>query len=206
MIPSIPIQFLITVVLAYLLGSLPNAVWMVRVFSGVDIRKKGSGNPGATNVLRTMGWRLALPVFVADVTKGAVAIWMSGLIVPNDYIYPAVTALVILGHQYPLFAHFRGGRGVSTAAGVLLVLDWRVLIVGLIIFLVMVWRFRIVSVASLAAACSSVCTGLLFILIINGWGYLPVFLSILLIVVLLVIGHGDNIRRLREGREEPIEV
>jgi len=192
-------------ILSYLLGSLPNAVWLVRLFAGIDIRTQGSGNPGATNVLRTMGWRLALPVFVADVLKGVVAIWICMIVAPFGYAYTVAGVLAVLGHQYPVFSGFRGGRGVSTAAGVLLILDWRVLSAALLVFLLVMWRYRIVSVSSMMAAGTALGAAVVILLWV-GVSYLPVFLALLIIVALLFVGHRDNIRRLRQGREHPIEI
>ncbi len=200
------IGFMLVLVISYLLGSIPSAVWIVRLSGNTDIRKLGSGNPGATNVLRTMGWRPAVAVFLADALKGVLAMWVCFLISPFGYTCTAAAALAVIGHQYPLFAGFKGGRGVSTAAGVLVMLDWRVMIAGLIVFALVVLWSRIVSIASLAGAGASLAAGLLILLWLDGLSYLPVFLAVIFVVILLFSGHRDNIRRLREGRERPIEI
>lgn len=116
---------------AYLLGSIPSAVWIGRLFFGVDVRRHGSGNAGATNVLRVLGTKAAIPVFIIDAAKGYGAVMLSwfATIAPPDHSFEfsepfinlriALMVAAILGHIFPIFAGFRGGKGVATIAGCL---------------------------------------------------------------------------------------
>lgn len=190
---------------AYLLGSLPAALWISQRFGGIDIRESGSGNPGATNVLRTLGWKTALPVFLIDAGKGVAAVWISMFLMDSGMGPASAAVMAVIGHQYSVFSRFKGGRGVSTSVGCLLLLDWRVLIIGLLVFAVVAGWSRIVSLGSLVAAGTACCSSFGF-LVTDGNAYRWTFAAILVIVLLLIVGHRDNIRRLKRGRERPIEV
>jgi glycerol-3-phosphate acyltransferase PlsY len=144
----------VLLVLAYLLGSVPTSWWVGRAVYGVDLREEGSGNLGATNTFRVLGWRAALPVVAFDIFKGWLpatwfATWGGGL----DFGWVmAFGAAAIAGHVFSLFANFRGGKGVATSAGVFLGLAPIAVGVCLALFVVLVGVTRIVSVGSLAAA------------------------------------------------------
>ncbi|MBT8402654.1 MAG: glycerol-3-phosphate 1-O-acyltransferase PlsY [Gemmatimonadetes bacterium] len=144
----------VLLVLAYLLGSVPTSWWVGRAVYGVDLREKGSGNLGATNTFRVLGWRAALPVVAFDIFKGWLpaawfAEWGGGL--EFGWVM-AFGAAAIAGHVFSLFANFRGGKGVATSAGVFLGLAPIAVGVCLALFVVLVRVTRMVSVGSLAAA------------------------------------------------------
>ncbi len=149
---------ILTGVLAYLIGSINFAIIVTRLFAKKDIRDFGSGNAGMTNVLRTLGKGPAVLVTLGDFCKGVLAVLLGHLIlrflgggIPfyADYL---IGLLVMLGHCFPLFYGFRGGKGILVSAGVILMLDWRVLIVIFSTFLIVVAITRIVSLGSIAAA------------------------------------------------------
>ncbi len=143
------------VVLAYLLGATPTSWWVGRAVYGVDLREKGSGNLGATNTFRVLGWRAALPVALFDVFKGwlptaAFASW-AGVTDPVAWSL-AFGAAAILGHVFSLWVRFKGGKGVATSAGVLLALAPWAALVCLVAFVAVVWTTRMVSAGSITAA------------------------------------------------------
>jgi glycerol-3-phosphate acyltransferase PlsY len=194
---------IIFVVAAYLIGSLSFAVIVSRVFGLPDPRSYGSGNPGATNVLRT-GKRLAAALTLAgDTGKGALAVVLARHFAADygvDMTGIALVALaVFLGHLYPVFFRFKGGKGVATALGILCAVDLRLGLATLAIWLVIMLIFRIVSLASIIAA--------VFAPFYTGWLFgtaSPLVPSVLAIAALLIYRHRENIRRLRAGEESRV--
>lgn len=190
------------IVVAYLLGSIPSAVWIGKWFYGVDVREHGSHNAGATNVLRVLGRRAALPVFLIDGAKGYVAVALSYLTdLEGDaqfYLRIALIAAVILGHIFPLFAGFKGGKGVATMTGSMLGLAPIAVLLSLAVFVTVLAIWHYVSLGSMTAG---VCFPL-FILLTDGWDSSPskVIFGVV-VAVLLIITHRKNIKRLREGTE-----
>ncbi len=197
-------------VVAYLLGSIPSAVWIGRHFYGVDIREHGSRNAGTTNMLRVLGRRAALPVFAIDFLKGFVAVTLSNLV---EYL-PGVTwneiynlkillvVAVVLGHIFPLFAGFKGGKGVATLAGAVLGVAPTSVLLSLAVWVVVLMAWHYVSLASIIGACFPV-----FILLsprTNGSISLVVFSFV--VAVLLIVTHRKNIARLRAGTEGKIYI
>jgi glycerol-3-phosphate acyltransferase PlsY len=200
------VSLLIVIVLSYLLGSFPTAILASRLIMKDDIRKHGSGNAGATNVFRVMGWKPALIVVLVDIGKGTAAVLLISRIAAGAPLeMPLVRMLAgvaaIAGHIWTVFAGFKGGKGVGTAFGVLVALAPLASIVTLVIWVILVLTTRIVSVGSLAAGVVFPMTLLiqrfLFDLEIHS-AYL--FLGIGL-GVLIFITHRTNIRRLLRGEE-----
>jgi glycerol-3-phosphate acyltransferase PlsY len=187
------------IVIAYLIGSLSFAVLVSRVFRLPDPHTYGSGNPGATNVLRT-GNRLAAALTLAgDTLKGWVAVylaqrfaWRYGV---ADAGIAAVALAAFVGHLFPVFFGFRGGKGVATAAGVLFALDWRIGLGTIVTWLVIAFFFRYSSLAALvAAAFAPFATALVL-------GFYVYALAVLAMSALLVWRHAENIRKLLAGTE-----
>lgn len=189
---------ILVLLVAYLLGSIPTAVWISKLFFGVDVRTLGSGNAGATNVARTLGWKAALPVVLVDVGKGALAAGLPALlgISSPPWLAMACAAAAVVGHTFPLFAGFKGGKGVATAGGALLVLAPALVGLAAAAWLAMVLVTRIVSVASLSAAVA-LATGA-FIWPQKAWGIQPLALALALFVFWT---HRQNLRRLLAGQE-----
>jgi acyl phosphate:glycerol-3-phosphate acyltransferase len=178
---------------AYLLGSVSFAIVLSRLAGMPDPRSYGSGNPGATNVLRSGRWAIAALTLLGDGGKGWLAVWLAALLAPAS-VAPAALA-VFLGHLFPVFHRFRGGKGVATAAGALLGLDWRIGLGTLATWGVIVFFFRYVSLASLVAAVFAAVFSVLF----HGAGAQSA--SVIVISALLVWRHKENIRRLLAGEE-----
>lgn len=181
---------------AYLLGSVLFGVVFARAVSGVDPRSVGSGNPGATNVMRIGGKRLAALVFLFDAGKGAVAVLLARGLSPPGSVLPAVAAVaVVLGHLFPVYYRFRGGKGVATAAGAFVALGYQPVLASFLLFLAVLVAFRFVSLASMAAAVSLAPFCL-------AWGKPhAVTVAAALTGALVVIRHHANLARLRRGGE-----
>jgi glycerol-3-phosphate acyltransferase PlsY len=184
------------VAVAYLLGSLTFATILVRLSKGIDIRTVGSGNAGGTNVLRTSGKGLALVVALLDILKGVVAVLLMKTITYDPRWLGAAAVAAILGHVFPVFFGFRGGKGVATAVGSFAVLSpWSVLVI-VAVFALVVGLTRYVSLGSVTAACLlPVTMGLLF--------HAPEgeVVAALAATLLLLFSHRTNIRRLLSGTE-----
>lgn len=186
--------------LAYLIGATPTSFWVGRTFYGIDLREEGSGNLGATNTFRVLGWKAALPVMVVDVAKGWLPVWLFPQLDVPEAAWAwtlAYAGAAILGHVFSLWVRFRGGKGVATSAGVFLALaPWAVL-VGLVIWLGVVLTTRIVSLGSILAALSI--PVVVYLTPHEGGGALVGFTVALALFVLWA--HRSNVVRLLRGEE-----
>ena len=193
---------------AYLVGSIPFGFLIARIFRGIDIRTVGSGNIGATNVGRVLGFRFFVVVFLLDFLKGYLPTrFLPGLLGPHSPDLPVLVAVAtILGHNFPIFLGFRGGKGVATSLGAVWALDWVASLGAALGFGILLGSLRIVSVGSL--------TGGLIWLIIHfartphPWGRNQVTLSIASIGLmgLLIARHRANLARLAAGTEPRISL
>lgn len=191
---------LLAVGIAYLAGSVPSAHIAGRL-RGIDLRRHGSGNLGATNVARVLGWKTGLAVFCVDVLKGAlpVALLPNVIASPRPDLWAVVCgAAAILGHVRPVFLLGKGGgKGVATAAGVFLALAWLPLLISQLVFFLVIGTTRYMSLASLSAAL----TLPVAILAVTRNPASPVFVASIPIVVFVFYTHRSNIARLRRGEE-----
>jgi acyl phosphate:glycerol-3-phosphate acyltransferase len=197
---------------SYLLGSIPTAIITGKILKDIDIRDYGSGNAGATNVFRVLGWKAGLVVLSIDMLKGFLAVWLLPGLIPGLWqntehrIYWQIAAgiIAVLGHIWTIFAGFRGGKGVGTAAGVFLGLQPVPVLICMFLFIIVVAKTRFVSLGSISSA-----SLLPLILIINKFFLqleVPVAMLILslLLVLLIVFTHRQNINRLIHGREHKL--
>jgi glycerol-3-phosphate acyltransferase PlsY len=180
---------------SYLLGSIPFGLLLTRAFGKGDIRAIGSGNIGATNVLRTGSKGLAAATLLLDAAKGALAVWLAGRFAPGFELHAA--AGVLIGHLYPLWLRFRGGKGVATLLGVLVLLLPLAALVYAVVWLSLLIAVRISSVAGMAAAASAPISA-----IVAGDRTLVPLLAAL--ALLVIWQHRQNIRRLQAGDEPRI--
>ena len=191
-----PTLLLITVVLAYLLGSVPFGIVITRALGLGDLRKIGSGNIGATNVLRTGNKGAALATLVLDAAKGGVAVLIARALLDEDAAQLAALA-AFLGHLFPVWLGFRGGKGVATFLGTLLALDWRVGLAVCATWLVVAAITRTSSIAALMAAASA-----------SAWLFLVnegrMLLLVMLLTLLVYVRHAENLRRIKAGTEPKI--
>ncbi len=202
---------LLLIIVAYLLGSIPSAVMIGKRYYGIDIREHGSKNAGSTNVLRVMGRRAALPVFVLDFMKGFVAVSLMGVLSYNSAINTewlinfrivAVFAAVI-GHIFPIFAGFKGGKGVATLVGSITGIYPPIMLYCFVVWFVVLVMFHYVSLSSMVGG---VCFPLFTILSPEASQSVAFIVFSFIIAVLLIWTHRKNIERLRAGEESKIYV
>ena len=188
----------------YLLGSVPTAAWISRIFYHVDITKVGSCNPGMTNVLRTLGWKPALPVALLDAGKGALAAWLGTALTSDSRWGLAAGVAAVLGHSYTCFASFKGGKGVLTGFGVFMYFAPISALAGLVAWGAVVALTRYVSLGSLTAAVVMPLSMAMEI----SWGgrneLVPVLYVAILICAFVIIRHRANMVRLVKGTESRI--
>ncbi len=186
---------------AYLLGSIPSAVWIGKRFYGIDVREHGSRNAGATNTLRVLGAKAALPVFAMDIGKGFAAVMLSHLTpLAGDALTDLklmLVAVAVLGHIFPVFVGFRGGKGVATLAGAVLAVHPAAVGLCLGVFVVVLATTHYVSLGSMiAGALLPVFVGVVF-----RQTYAPLLVFCCAVSVLLIYTHRKNIKRLLSGEE-----
>lgn len=184
------------IILCYLIGAIPFS-YLVSQLKGVDIRTRGSGNVGATNVLRTLGPALGAAALWGDFLKGLAAAWI-GTMAGGEWLMVGCALAAVLGHCYSVFLRFRGGKGMATSAGIVLYLLPKMFLIMLVVFVVVVALLRYVSLGSITVA-------ILFpilTLVMNEPHELLVF-SVLL-AALVVYRHSENIDRLRKGTESKL--
>lgn len=184
------------VVLAYLLGSVSFAIVVSKVMRLPDPRSYGSKNPGATNVLRTGSKAAAVLTLLGDGAKGWLAVWLAQIYAPEAAPYAGLA--VFLGHLFPVFHAFKGGKGVATAAGVLFGVDWRIGLGTLATWIIIAFFLRYSSLAALVAAAFAP----FFTALLLGLG--AYFATVLVMAALLVWRHRENIARLISGTESRI--
>jgi glycerol-3-phosphate acyltransferase PlsY len=182
----------------FLFGSIPFGLLITQSAGLGDIRNIGSGNVGATNVLRTGKKGLALATLLCDAGKGATAVILARLMAPDDLWVPLAAALfAVLGHMFSPWIGFKGGKGVATSIGVILATAWPVGVLAILIWVFMAWKFRYSSLAALSAAAATPFLALLF----APWQTAVVFIGI---AGLVAWRHEGNIKRLLAGEESKI--
>jgi len=186
---------------AYLLGSIPFGLLLAKLFGGGDVRKAGSGNIGATNVTRVAGPLAGILTLIFDTAKGTAAVWFAARITNDGATWMMIAAVaVLLGHCFPVWLRFRGGKGVATALGVFLALSPLAAVSALLLFILCVAYWRFVSLGSIAAAAAMP----LLIYFLWAPGHAPpiiIDLGTLAIAALVIFKHSGNLRRLVEGTE-----
>jgi len=195
------------VVLGYLICAIPVGVIIGRLRRGIDVREHGSGSMGMTNVMRTVGRAAGAFVFLADVAKGAIAVALAWAIIgpSSDMFFWGQVAggvAAVIGHSWPVYVGFRGGRGVSTGFGAILVLSWPVALIPLAVFILVVGLSRYVSLGSILGAFTMLLAMIPFIVYdIEPLAYI-VFVAV--VALLVIFRHRGNIQRLLAGTESKI--
>lgn len=199
--------YIFCIIAAYLLGSIPTSVWVGRIWFGLDIREHGSGNAGATNTFRVLGKKAGIFVMLVDILKGLLAATVALILLRQGYIESEMLILwklilgivAIVGHIFPIFAGFRGGKGVATLAGMMMGVQWEITLICVFIFLITLLLSNYVSLSSMIASLSFP----LLVVLVPGFQQdnliLPIFGFVLFIAV--VITHKKNIKRLLRGDE-----
>lgn len=204
---------IIVALIAYLIGSINFSIIISKKMAGFDIREKGSGNAGTTNMLRAVGKKAAVITLICDILKGVVSILIAVLIGKitksldnnlNALLVQLAGIFVILGHTFPIFFKFKGGKGIATALGVLLMINWQIGLICLIFALVLMALTKMVSVGSIAAA-------ILFPILVafidqnyivqtsnSNWSYL---VFSIIVALLVIFNHRANVQRILNGTE-----
>ena len=185
------------VAFAYFVGSIPFAFIFVRYVTGRDVRCEGSGNVGATNALRSAGWKVGVAVTVLDIAKGSLAVWAMMVFNPESAWLAAARLAVVAGHCFPPWLLFRGGKGVATGFGAFLIIAPLSALAALGVWIVMLAAFRWVSLASMTATAS-------FPILIQLVGH-PDWVtlsSVAAAAILIILRHHSNIRNLVTGKEQ----
>jgi acyl phosphate:glycerol-3-phosphate acyltransferase len=198
---EVSLSLMLIPVAAYLIGSIPFGILLAKLFGGVDVRKAGSGNIGATNVARVAGPLPGILTLVLDGVKGAAAVWLAGRFANESALWMTVAGLsALLGHCFPVWLRFRGGKGVATAAGMFLALCWPAALGAIGVFILVVLFSRFVSLGSVSAAAAMP----LLIYLLWAPHHAPppaITFGAFAAAMLVVYKHDANIQRLVEGRE-----
>ncbi|WP_018658785.1 glycerol-3-phosphate 1-O-acyltransferase PlsY [Allofustis seminis] len=186
-------KYLLFIVIAYLLGSIPSGVWIGKYFFGKDIREYGSGNSGATNTYRVLGIKAGTVVIILDILKGTLAV-----LLPQYYgidMHPLFFGIfACIGHAYPIFANFKGGKAVATTVGIILGTYPLTTLIGTVCFGTVLYLTSIVSISSIILGLSSLLCAL--------FTHDVVFIAVMIILNLFIIyKHRDNIRRVKQKKE-----
>lgn len=196
---------ILLVIAAYLLGSIPSAVWIGKRFYGIDVREHGSRNAGATNTLRVLGRRAAMPVLLLDMAKGFAAVMLYHLSPYKGtefefYLKLILVVAVVVGHIFPLFAGFKGGKGVATIGGALLGMYPPAILLCLLTFLVILAISHYVSLSSMIAGAMFP----VYMVLVFGETDPPMIIFGCVVAIALIITHRRNIKRLLNGTESKI--
>ena len=202
--------YIIIAIVSYLIGSINFSVILSKKMAGFDVREKGSGNAGTTNMLRSVGKKAAVITLLCDILKGVVSIGIA-IIVGNiikdldkALLVQIAGILVVVGHTFPIFFGFKGGKGVATSLGVILMTNWKIGLICLIFALVLMALTKMVSVGSIAAAILfPVLTIFLTdtFIVTEGSNY---FIYSILLAILVAFNHRENIKRILNGTENKI--
>lgn len=214
------VSIIVVAVVAYLIGSISFSVIFTKRIKGFDVRERGSGNAGSTNVLRTAGKQVALLTLICDILKGVVAVGFAiliGIIAQADnntkaQLVEIAGVFVVIGHTFPIFFGFKGGKGVATSLGVLLFINWKIGLICLVFALVVMALSKMVSLGSISAAIlfPILCTFMTdnYIVGINEQGVNEAHFSFIIfgiiMALIVVFNHRSNIRRLARGEENKI--
>lgn len=190
-------MIILSAVIAYILGSIPNAFIIGKYFFDTDIRTLGSGNVGSTNALRNFGKKAGIATLILDALKGFLAVLIANKLAGTNGM--AIGLLfVVLGHMYSLFLHFKSGKGVATAFGALIYIDIKFVLILLAIFLIVVFTSRMVSLGSILGSLSAIIIGYFY------FGPSNIYWSILIMAALIIYKHRSNIQRIRNHKESKI--
>ena len=188
------------ILLAYLLGSIPSALWVGKLFYNTDIRTQGSGNLGATNTFRTLGKKAGIAVTLLDILKGTAATLIP-LYIATD-IHPLIFGVVaVIGHIYPVFAKFKGGKAVATSGGILLGYQWPLFIMAVAVLLIALKITKMVSLSSIILAVVFIIYTTIYAIVTGDYLFMVV---IYILAIFIIYRHRANIARIRAGTEPKI--
>ena len=203
--------YIIIALIAYAIGSINFSVIISKKMAGFDIREKGSGNAGTTNMLRAIGIKAAIITLICDILKGVLAILVAFVIgkmtqnADKALLIQLAGILVVVGHTFPIFFEFRGGKGIATALGVLLITNWRIGLICLVFALILMALTRMVSLGSVTAAIlfPVLCMFLNQNYIVQSFHFGYIVFGIVMAVI-VVFNHRENIKRIIDGKENKL--
>lgn len=208
------VAYIIMAIIAYCIGSINFSVIISKKFAGFDVREKGSGNAGSTNMLRSVGKKAAAITLICDILKGVVAIIISIIIgniisgVNKELLLQIAGIAVVIGHTFPVFFQFKGGKGVATSLGILLMSNWQIGLICLVFALVLMALTRIVSLGSCAAAVLFPVLTLFinenYTVLTDGKSGKVYFIYSLILAAIVLYNHRSNIKRLLNGTENKL--
>lgn len=190
----------VLMIVAYILGSIPNALWIGKVFKGIDVREHGSKNTGSTNAARVLGAKLGILTLILDISKGAIPTLIATMLLDSSISVILVGICAILGHSFSIFMKFKGGKAVATTVGVFIVLVPGAILLAAVIFFLVFGITRYVSLSSMIGAIS------LPIWIIIFYKNIPLTIFGIIITILIIVRHKSNIQRLLNGTESKFSI
>ena len=208
------IVYIIMAIIAYLIGSINFSVIISKKVAGFDVREKGSGNAGTTNMLRAVGKKAAAVTLICDVLKGVVAIGIAIILgnivkdINRELLIQVAGIAVVLGHTFPLFFGFKGGKGVATSLGILLLSNWQIGLICLVFGIVLIILTRMVSLGSCAAAVLFPVLTLFindhYTVLTEGKSGSTYFIYSVILAIIVLYNHRSNIKRILSGTENKI--
>lgn len=193
-------MIVVLMIVAYILGSIPNALWIGKVFKGIDVREHGSKNTGSTNAARVLGAKLGILTLILDISKGAIPTLIATMLLDSSISVILVGICAILGHSFSIFMKFKGGKAVATTVGVFIVLVPGAILLAAVIFFLVFGITRYVSLSSMIGAIS------LPIWIIIFYKNIPLTIFGIIIAILIIVRHKSNIQRLLNGTESKFSI
>ena len=208
------VTYIIIAIISYLIGSINISVMLSKKMAGFDVREKGSGGTGATNVLRSVGKTAAIITLIFDIVKGIIAIGIAivaGNIVKDidrELLIQIAGIMAVIGHTFPVFLKFKGGKGVATSLGILLITNWQIGLICLVFALVMMLLTRMVSLGSCTAAVLFPVLTLFinqnYIVLTEGKTGMSYFIYSVLLASIVIFNHRENIKRIYAGTENKL--
>ena len=203
-------SIVLAIILAYLIGSIPTSVWIGRIFFGIDVRTQGSGNAGATNTIRVLGVKAGIPVLIIDIFKGWLAVYIAHFFEPSGDSFPdlvdlkiMLAAAAVIGHIFPIYVGFKGGKGVATLLGIGFALYPLAAGIALVIFIIVISLSGYVSLGSIIAA---VTFPVVELFILGHTEYRSLIILAVAVAVFIPLTHRKNIQRLIHGEESKFSL
>ena len=199
---SMTIKLVFSIIIAYLLGSLSGGIIISKLGKGPDLHTVGSKSTGASNVQRTMGWKYGILTFLFDAIKGIAACWIAEIICGSHFAARLAGLFCVIGHNWPVFFGFRGGKGVATTGAVLLYCDWFPALICIALTVLVIWLFRYISIGSMLLVVS-------FAILSLFRSFVPdtnecVIIWAVVLMVMCIARHHANIDRLIHGKENKL--
>ena len=208
------VTYIIIAIISYIIGSINISVMLSKKIAGFDVREKGSGGTGATNVLRSVGKTAAAITLIFDIVKGIIAIGIAIIVgnivqdIDRELLIQIAGIMAVIGHTFPVFLKFKGGKGVATSLGILLITNWQIGLICLVFALVMMLLTRMVSLGSCTAAVLFPVLTLFinqnYIVLTEGKTGMSYFIYSVLLAAIVIFNHRENIKRIYAGTESKL--